>query len=682
MRRLLLAVSVALLGLVLPLPGCIAAKDAGWLLVLCAAPVAAQQPGPDDDLQAAIRRMATIRPRFPDGFGSTPPAVHPAIVRPGLFSVYPPIREAVAPSADRLAGTTAEGDLYVRATGSQDRRIIARAEAPWRWDVEGAAWSPDGRRIAVKRIDDHAVPRIPIVDWAGDHEAVRSVPYSRVGEPLPKEQVMIVDVASGHATPVAHGFDDPYVHVLGWSADGRSLRLLRADRLLKHVDLLSADAATGAVRRILRDSSRTFVVGLPLLDGFDHELKPLHLAWFLDSRGEFLWTSERSGFQHIYLYRAGGRLVRPLTTTLPGLVHRIEGVDERRGWVYFTASTDTLHPYRQQLYRVSLEGGKPRELTQAGVLGGVEFSPSMDSIAVLRLGLPDLYQVDVMNANGANAQTFWKADLGFLKRIDFAPEVVWSLAADGRTRLRSMLVKPARFDSSRRHPVIEIIRGTPDERVVPEYLTPALVHRQALADQGFVVVVTDGRGTPGRGKAFEDFAYGRIGQVEIADHAAVLRELARDRPYMDLSRVGLLGVSWGGYFALRALLIEPQLYKAAYLAAAAVDLPRFRVAIEPYMGCLPADCPAAYGEGKNTPLIPKLQGHLSINQGTADRDVPFAAAMNLVHTLEAAGKDFELTVYPGGTHQIGAWPGIDERTNAFFRWELQEGDAAPEGSDE
>lgn len=184
---------------------------------------------------------------------------------------------------------------------------------------------------------------------------------------------MIVDVASGHVTPIAHGFDDPYVHVVGWSADGRSLRLLRADRLLKHVNLLSADAATGAVTQLLQERSKTFIVGPKFLDGYEDQLDPLHLAWFLDRRGQFLWTSERNGFRHIYLYRADGHVVRPLTTMLPGLVHRIVGVDEQRGWVYFTASTDTLHPYRQQLYRVSLAGSEPQKLAEAETIPRVEF---------------------------------------------------------------------------------------------------------------------------------------------------------------------------------------------------------------------------------------------------------------------------------------------------------------------
>ncbi len=644
------------------------------ILALFAAPAAAQQPR--SDVRKAIHRLMTTRPEFPRGFGSVPSPAHPVVVQPGLFSYSPPIFESVSPSADWLAGTDTEGDLYVRAAGSQEKRIIARADAPWRWDVEGAAWSPDGRRIALERIDDHDVPRIPIVDWTDEHETVKNIPYSRVGETLPREQIAIVDVASGHTTHIRHGSDDPYIRIVGWSADGRSLRLLRADRLLKHVDLLSADAATGAVTAILHEGSNTYIVGLKFLDGYESQLDSLHLAWFLDTRGEFLWTSERNGFRHIYLYGANGHLIRPLTTMLPGLVHRIMAVDEERGRVYFTASTDTLHPYRQQLYRVSLDGGAPLELTEAGTIPRVELSHSMDSIAVLRLGVPGLFQVDVLDADGANAHTTWEADLGVLKESGGAPEVVWSLAADGKTRLRSMLFEPVHFDPGKSYPVIEYIYGAPTVKAVPDQLRlPWFWQMRLLANDGYIVVVTDGRGTPGRGKKFQDFAYGRVGQVEIADHAAVLRELARDRPYMDLSRVGIMGHSWGGYFALRALFVEPKLYKVAHISAGALDLPRFRVAIEPYMGCLPADCPEAYARGKSSPLIPKLEGPLSINQGTADDDVPFSDAMKLVHSLEASAKDFELTIYPGAGHMVMTSPQWQARMRDFFRRHLVDGDS-------
>ncbi len=645
-------------------------------LLAFATPAVAQQPA--SGLAAAVGRLMTTRPEFPKGFGPPAPAAQPRVVRQGLFSYSPPIREVVGPSGDRLAGTSAAGDLYVRDAGSEQPRIVARADGPWRWDIEGAAWSPDGRRLAVKRVDDHEVPRIPIVDWTAAHEAVRLAPYSRVGDPLPREQVLIVDVASGQATAVHDASDDPYIHVLGWRADGRSLRLVRADRLLKHVDLLDADAATGTVRRILRDSSDTFVVGLPLLDGYDDQLRQLHLAWFLDASGQFLWTSERSGTRRIYLYRADGTLIRPLTDRLAGPVHRIVGLDERRGRVYFTASADPQHPYRQQLYRVSLDGGDPREVTDAGTSPRVAFTPSMDSVAVARMALPDLAEVDVVDADGRSRRVAWKEDLGFLEATGFAPEIAWSLAADGKTRLRTLLLKPDGFDPSRRYPVVELIYGSPNERMIPDLLQSGpLWVAQQLANDGFVIVMTDGRGTPGRGKAFEDFAYGRIGQVELADHAAVLRELARDRPYMDLSRVGVLGHSWGGYFALRAALLEPELYKAAVVSAGALDLPGFRVSIEPYMGCLPAGCPEAYAKGRNTPLIAGLKGRVMIAHGTADDDVPFADAMQLVQALERAGKNFDLVVYPGADHILPRLPDWEHRASLFFQRELS--DEGPRG---
>lgn len=640
------------------------------LLACSAAPGLAQGRGAHPPGLAG--RVMSIHPRFPDGFGTPPLAVHRAVVRPGLFAYSPPIRELVSPAGNRLAGTDSAGNLYIRDAGSANNQIIERASARRRWDVAGGVWSPDGSRLAVLRIDDHDVPRIPIVDWTAAHETVRFVRYARVGEPLPREQVTIVDVASGGATPVAHLSRDRYIRIIGWSADGRALRLLRADRLLRHVDLLSADAASGVVTPILHESSKTFIVGLKFLNGYQSQLDSLHLAWFLDARQEFLWTSQRSGFRHIYLYSADGQLLRPLTTMLPGLVHRIVGVDDKRGWVYFTASTDTLHPYRQQLYRVSLEGGKPRKLTEAGTIPQVEFTRSMDSIAVLRSRIPDLLEVDVLDANGAHPHTFWKADLQFLNASGVAPEIAWSLAADRETRLRSMIFKPAHFDSSARYPVIEVIYAGPQQRYVPDSLQDPwfwLMHR--LAGAGFIVVATDGPGTPGRGKAFQDFAYGRIGQVEIAEHATVLRELARARPYMDLSRVGVLGHSTGGYFALRAVLLEPKLYKVAHISAGAVDLSQFRVWIEPYMGCLPADCPDAYTKAANTTLIPKLAAHLSINQGTADRDVPFAEAMKLVQALESSGKDFSLTVYPGATHIVMTAPGWAPGMVKFFKRYLQ-----------
>jgi dipeptidyl aminopeptidase/acylaminoacyl peptidase len=245
-------------------------------------------------------------------------------------------------------------------------------------------------------------------------------------------------------------------------------------------------------------------------------------------------------------------------------------------------------------------------------------------------------------------------------------------AADGKTLLRALVVTPQPLEAGKRYPVIQSIYGGPNAINVPPSPTNTnLGIMRELARQGFVVVVLDGRGTPGRGRGFQNFGYGRFGQVETADQVAGLRNLAKDRPYMDLSRVGVMGGSWGGYFGLRTMLQAPELYKAGVFAAGAFELPTMRVAAEPYMGCAPKDCADAYAAGSNLALVGRLQAPLLILHGTADDDVPIEESRQLVRALEQAGKPHEFVAFEGGNHAMWDRADVDAARIAFFRKHLQ-----------
>jgi dipeptidyl aminopeptidase/acylaminoacyl peptidase len=172
----------------------------------------------------------------------------------------------------------------------------------------------------------------------------------------------------------------------------------------------------------------------------------------------------------------------------------------------------------------------------------------------------------------------------------------------------------------------------------------------SLARLGFVTVVLDARGTPGRGKAFQDYNYGRVGQTEIPDHVAALREAARTRPWMDLDRVGIVGHSWGGYFALRGMLVAPGFFKAGY-AGAPGDLTEEARINEPNLG-LPGVNPDAYRLGSNPARAADLAGPLKIAHGTADVNAPLSTTLRMVEALIRADRQFELLLFPGEGHAI------------------------------
>lgn len=359
--------------------------------------------------------------------------------------------------------------------------------------------------------------------------------------------------------------------------------------------------------------------------------------------------SERDGWEHLYLYSIDGTLIRRLTEgTFP--VVKVVAVDEKGGWVYFTAHGDRQRPYDAYLYRVNLAGKDFKRLTEAPGQHEIQFAPSKQFFSDSYSNLDRPPVVELRRADGTLLQTLARANIDALKELGWKPPEEFVVkAADGVTDLYGILYKPYDFDPNKKYPVIERIYAGPQIAYVHRRFTdvgdPNLY---ALAQLGFIVFMVDGRGTPERGKAFQDVGYGNFGRHEIPDHVAALKQVAATRPYMDLSRVGIFGHSWGGYFALRALLLAPDVYHVAIASAPAVDV-AFEEYYEPYMG-LPQKNKEGYEYGSSLRLAGNLKGKLLLIHGTSDINVPFSHTMKMVETLIRAGKPYDLIVLPEIPH--------------------------------
>jgi len=593
----------------------------------------------------------------------------PKPVRAGLFFHSPPIEEVVSPDGQWLA-TVAEGELWLRSASSDERRRLTDdAMEGFGWDLEGARWSPDGQRLALFKVDRRGVPAVPIVRWTLPASPVEMLPYSRAGEAIPRLELHVVDTATGeHVAADVHGPDAPYLQAVGWGRRGEELYVLRMNRRMDHLELLGVRPDTGASRRILEETSDTFLWGLPFLHGYTAELESLQIMTPLEGSPRFLWTSEREGMRRLYLGDLDGGVLHPLTPQALE-VDRLEFVEEAAGWVYFTASELAGHdPYELSFYRVGLEGGEAQKLlTFPDVLELVP-TASKRHVMVLRAGLDRLPALELWRADGTLQRTLWTADGSELGRSGWKPpERFTALAADGTTVLHGLLLEPIGFDPSRSYPVVEWIYGGPHTRHVPQGVWDRrLIPAQVLAERGFVVFFLDGRGTPGRGKAFQDVVFGRFGQFEIADHSGALEQLAAQRPYLDLDRVGIFGHSWGGYFTLRALLTRPDLYRVGVASAPGVDTVDMRVPIEAFMGCLPDECPDAYAAGANTPLADRVESRLLMLTPTRDAHIPFTEVMKMSAALIEAGKQFDLMVFPDENHVSLFGPYWTEVVSSYF----------------
>lgn len=552
-------------------------------------------------------------------------------------SVLAPDRRAVAlPRGDGFAVVDSAGRTLLERRGAEH----------YGWQLPEGAWSPGGRFLMAWRSDERGVHKIPIVDYTTAQERVTLVPYSKTGTPLARPELYSVEPATGQVRRMPAAEGETYEWLAGWRPDSSEALVLRLSRSGKRLDLIAVAPESGRTRLVLREERPESFVGA--LD-FATELWAQQVLPLADNR-RFLWMSERDGWRHVYLVDYSGKLERQLTRgAFP--VHRVIGVDPKNDAVFLLASAERGAPYDRLLYRTDLRGADLQRLTPEPGLHQVTFSPSRRHFTDGHSTRVQPRVWDLKSVDGQAPFRYAQADVSGLAELRYAPpEPLNVVAADGMTPLYGVLYKPRDFDPRKRYPVIDCIYAGPFITVVPWSFvgTPDAILANSLSQLGFVVMVLDARGTPGRGKAFQDANYGRVGQTEIPDHVAALKQAAATRPYMDLSRVGIYGHSWGGYFALRGMLTEPGFFRAGY-AGAPGALEEEAIINEPNLG-LPSENPAGYKAGSNVELAANLRGALKLMHGTSDVNASLSTTMRMAAALIRAGKRFELLIMPGEPH--------------------------------
>jgi dienelactone hydrolase len=523
-------------------------------------------------------------------------------------------------------------------------------------------WSPGSRRIATVKLRMDGVQELWLVQSVsldgGKRPRLHRFPAPMpMDEQVPLASLALIDLASGETAlvetePLPAESGTPLdTGLVWWSNDGERVYFVRERRGHRQADLHVVAATGGSVQPVLTETSETYV-------DFSADRYP-PAARSLGS-GEVVWWSERDGWGHLYLFDGEtGQLVRQLTSGA-WQVRMVQHVDEGERLVYFTAGgrESGRDPYFDHLYRVSLDGGEPELLTPEDAHHQITAAPSgrffIDSYS--RVDLPPV--TVLRDERGRSLQTLETADVDALLATGFRyPERFMVKAEDGLTDLYGILVLPSGFDHERRYPVLDDIYPGPQNYNTPKsfnFMTEYWQQQHALAELGFAVVVLDGRGTAHRSKAFHDFAYGeKFGEAGgLRDHVAGLRQLAGQRPYLDLDRLGIFGHSGGGFASARAMLVYPEFFKVAVSCAGNHNQAWYRTRWgERYLGLYD---PEVYAAGDNARLADRLEGKLFLVHGELDDDVPPSMTLALVDALIKADKDFDLLILPNRDHDFSA----------------------------
>ena len=562
-----------------------------------------------------------------------------------------------------------------RALAVKDGKPVAGPPGPP--EAPLVLWSPDSGRLFTYRLDERAVREITLVQSTPTDGSARPIAntwrYAMPNDPaIPLVEPWVFDVEqrSGHVVavpPIPTVFTTPVeAKRVWWSPKGERLYLITHTRYFKSLTLEVVDPLTGTARELISETGKTYVEsGTPFGKPMVYVLK----------NGDIIWFSERDGFGHLYLYDgSSGRLKRRLTQG-SWTVRNVLELDESAGFIYIAGNEHEpgMDPYYRQIYRVSLSDGHVSRLSPEDADHHVSsaqesiytdrptesvrspqdshgFSPS-GRFFLDTYGRTDLPSRTVLRrADGHLIAQIERADVSRLLATGLVmPERFSALAADGQTRLYGNLLRPSHFDPAKRYPVLDSPYPGPQAHRAQPNLVDTVFEAQAYAELGFIVVLVDGRGTHGRSKAFHDESYGNLGSAgHLDDHVAVIRELGKRYPYMDLDRVGIYGTSGGSYATVRAMLTFPDFFKVGVADAGNHDQ-RGYLAVwgESYNG---PEVGSNYTDAANRLLAKSLQGKLFLLHGDMDSNVLPSHTLQLVDALIKANKDFDLLIVPNDGH--------------------------------
>ncbi len=528
-------------------------------------------------------------------------------------------------------------------------------------------WSPDERHLLTHRLDERRVGTLHLLQGAPRDGSLRPrVHVYRQALPgdaeLPLAHLVSFEVETGRRTdlswePLSSPFLTPIeLNHVWWAAGSDAIFFLHWDRHRRSVRLVSADPSDGRCTVVVEEESETPIDLNALYYGTPN-------VWVSGNRREIIWYSSRSGWGHLYLLDGRGNLIRQLTDG-QWLVTDLVRVDEDTRTAFFMATgrEDGRDPYYHHLYAVSLDGAAPKLLTPEDAEHG-EWPPYVDFSPDGRFFVDRFSRIDqpprtvLRRATGELVAQVAETDVLALLATGWTyPERFTAKASDGETDLHGMIVLPFDFDPAKKYPVIESIYPGPQATRTPRAFTDVVGEStRCLADLGFAVFTVDGRGTPGRSKAFLDAGYGPCGEYGgLADHVAVLAQLADDRPYLDLDRVGIYGHSAGAYAAVRAMLEYPDIYRVGVASAGNHDQALTNVTWgERWIGPLPGP---GWNTQANRTLAHNLRGKLLLVTGDLDDNVNPAATAQLIDALIQANRDFDLLVLPNRNHDFsGTW---------------------------
>jgi dipeptidyl-peptidase-4 len=535
-------------------------------------------------------------------------------------------------------------EQFAVITADGEKNKIINGNCDWVYEEEfeftrAFEWSPDGKYLAYYRFDETKVPEFNMPMYGGLYPENYTYKYPKAGEPNSVVQIKIYNVATGATVNADLGTEtNQYIPRIKWSNDPTQLCIYRMNRLQNKLDLLLTDANTGQATIIYQEENPYFI-----------EIND-NLAFLKDGQS-FIFNSERDGYNHLYHWDWKKKKLTDLTKGNYD-IETITGIDQNAKLVYYTAAETS--PLERKLYAVGFNGKNKKTLTpESGVhaitpIEGYKYFLDRHS----RLTEPPVYYL--RDANGKVIRTLEDNKELKSKMQEYALGNISFTTVDGANgnKLNAWMITPPNFDKNNKYPVLMFqYSGPGSQEVADRFPVRDFFWHQMLAQKGYIIICADGTGTGYRGQEFKKKTYLQLGKLESEDQIAVAKHLGT-LPYVDASRIGIWGWSYGGFMSSTAIFKGNDVFKMA-IAVAPVSNWRYydNIYTERYMRT-PQENAKGYDENAPEKMAANLKGKFLLVHGTADDNVHLQNAVMLTDALIKANKEFDSEYYPNKAHGI------------------------------
>ena len=507
-------------------------------------------------------------------------------------------------------------------------------------------WSPDGKKIAYIRFDESKVKSFSMQMFAGQaprleqnalYPEIRTWKYPKAGEDNSVVSVHIYDVNTQKTITADIGKNtDIYIPRIRWTKNPNTLSIIRLNRLQNKLEILFADAQNGNTKVIYTDTNK-YYIGEETLDNLK----------FLNNGKQFVISSEKDGYRHIYLYDLNGKLVKQLTKGDWDVIDFV-GYDEKNKICYYISSEES--PITRTLYAVNIKGKKKKLSTQKGSNRAV-FSTSFKYYINYFSNSQTPNYVSLHSASGKLIRVL-KDNEALKKKIAEYGGVnkeFFTFKTSEGVELYGYMIRPPNFDPNKKYPVLMYQYSGPNSQSVIDRWS--FGWDMLLAQKGYITVCVDGRGTGGRGEEFRKITYKQLGKYETVDQIETAKYIG-SLPYIDKNRIGIWGWSYGGFETLLALTKGADYFKAG-IAVAPVTNWRYydNIYTERYMRT-PQENPDGYDDNSPTTYADRLKGKLLLVHGMGDDNVHFQNSAEFSEALVQANKQFREFFYTNRNHGI------------------------------